>query len=92
MPVRTVLFHGDMEHLRSGSAINISALCKNLLPPMLPGDPCNDPRLDGREVDNIKAASGFRHKGGADKLGQYQRNGGIEHFHGARVAAADQGS
>ena len=46
--------------------------------------------IDGREVCHIKAAAGFRHKGGADKLGQYQRYGVIEHFHGVRIAAADQ--
>ena len=57
---------------------------------MLPSDPCDDPRLDGGEVCHIKAAAGFRHKGGADKLGQYQRYGVIEHFHGVRIAAADQ--
>ena len=90
MPVHAVLFHGDMEHLRSGSAVNVAALCKNLLPPMFPSDPCDDPRLDGGEVCHIKTAAGFRHKGGADKLGQYQRYGVIEHFHGVRIAAADQ--
>ena len=59
---------------------------------MLPGDPCDDPRLNGGEVCYIKAAAGFRHKGGADQFGQHQRNGVIEHFHGIRIAAADQGS
>ena len=90
MPVHAVLFYGDMEHLRSGSAVNVAALCKNLLPPMLPGDPCDDPRLDGGEVCHIKATAGFRYKSGADKLGQYQRYGVIEHFHSIRIAAADQ--
>ena len=90
MPVHTVLFHGDMEHLRSGSAVNVATVCKNILPPMLSGDPRDDSRLDGGEVCHIKAASGFRHKGGSDKLGQYQRHGVIEHFHGVRIATADQ--
>ena len=90
MSVHAVLFHGDMEHLRSGSAVNVAALCKNFLPPMLSGDPRNDPCLDGREVCHIKSAAGFRHKSSADKLGQHQRHGVIEHFHGIRIAAADQ--
>ena len=90
MSVHAVLFYGDMEHLRSGSAVNVAALCKNLLPPMFPSDPCDDPRLDGGEVCHIKTAAGFRHKSGADKLGQYQRHGVIEHFHGIRIAAANQ--
>ena len=57
---------------------------------MLSGDPCDDPCLDGREVCHIKSAAGFRHKSSADKLGQHQRHGVIEHFHGIRIAAADQ--
>ena len=57
---------------------------------MLSGDPRDDSRLDGGEVCHIKTAAGFRHKGGADKLGQYQRYGVIEHFHGVRIATADQ--
>ena len=92
MPVHAVLFHGDMEHLRSRLAVDVTTRSEQIHAPGFSRIPGDDPRLDGGEVCHIKAAAGFRHKRSADKFGQYQRHGVIEHFHGVRIAAAHQGS
>ena len=85
-----MLDHGDMEHLAGGSAVDVSALGEHFLPPLLSGDPGDDPRFDGRKVRHKEAASRFRNKGGANKFGEHQRDGVVEQLHGVKAPVPHQ--
>ena len=65
---------GNAKHLRGGSAINISALCESIQPPLLPGEPRQHPCLDCGKVCHDKPASGLWHKGCPDQFRQHFRN------------------
>ena len=67
--VDAVLFHRNAEHLRCRRAVDVLALGKDLLPPSLPGKPCNDPGFNGREVGNDEFPAVLRDKCCADQLG-----------------------
>ena len=66
--VLAVLLHGDVEHGAGRRAVDVAAVGKHLLPPLLSGDPCDDPRLNSSEVSHEEAASRLRHEGCADQL------------------------
>ena len=85
-----MLDHGDMEHLAGGSAVDVSALGEHFLPPLLSGDPGDDPRFDGRKVRYEEAASRLGDKGGADQFGEHQRDGVIEQLHGVKASVPHQ--
>ena len=64
-----VLFHGNLEHLAGAGAVNVTTLCKDLLPPSFVCKPCDNPRFDGRKVRNQKLRTFTWDKGRADELG-----------------------
>ena len=88
MGVLAMLFHRHMEHLGGRGTVNVPALGKNLLTPLLPSEPSNDTRLDCGEVGHDELSAVLRHKGGADKLGQSVRYILVEHLHGVEVPRA----
>ena len=85
-----MLDHGDVEHLAGGSAVDIPALGEHLLPPLLSGNPGDDPRFDSRKVRHKEAASRFGDEGGADQLGEHQRDGVVEQLHGVKAPVPHQ--
>ena len=90
MAVDAVFDHGDMEHLAGGSAVDVTTLGEYFLPPLLAGKPCNHPGFNRGEVCHKEAASRFRNKGGADQLGEHQRDGVIEQLHGVKAPIPHQ--
>ena len=90
MAVNAVFDHGDMEHLAGRSAVDVTALGEHLLPPLLSGDPGDDPRFDGRKVRHEEAASRLGDKGGANQFGKHQRDGIVEQLHGVKAPVPHQ--
>ena len=88
MAVFSMFYHVAVEHTGCGSTVNVPALGEHLLPPLLSGEPGNDPGLDCGEVGHDELPTVLRHKGGADELGQGVRHILIEHLHGGEVAGA----
>ena len=88
MGVPAMLFHRHMEHLGGRCAVDVAALGKPLLPPLLPGEPGDDPCLDCGEVGHDELPAVLRHKSGADELGQGVRHILVEYLHGGEVAGA----
>ena len=68
MTVDTMFFHRNMEHLGGGGAVDVAAPGEHLLPPLLPGDPGDDPCLDCGEVGHEEPAPRPGDKGGADQF------------------------
>ena len=83
--VDAMLDHGDMEHLAGRSAVDIPALGEHILPPLLPGNPGDDPRFDGRKIRHEEAAPRLGDEGGADQLREHQRDGVVEQLQGVKV-------
>ena len=48
--VDAVLLDRHAEHLRRRRTIDVSAVLKNVETPLFPGEPCDNSRLNGREV------------------------------------------
>ena len=90
MAVDPMFDHGDMEHLAGRSAVDVTALGEYLLPPLLPSDPGDDPRFDGRKVRHEEAASRLGDKGGADQFGEHQRDRIVEQLHGVKAPVPHQ--
>ena len=92
MGIASVLFHGDLEHLACGSAVDVASCGKDLLTPLLSGNPGYDAGFDGGKVGNIESASGFRNERRADKFGQDEGNGIVQHRNGVKPPVLDKRS
>ena len=79
-----------MEHLAGRSAVDVTTLGEYFLPPLLPGDPGDDPRFDGRKVRHEEAAPRLGDEGGADQLREHQRDGVVEQLQGVKVPIPHQ--
>lgn len=77
-----MFFDRHMEHLAGRCTIDIATSGKYLLPPLLPGNPGNDPGLDGRKVCDEETVTGLGNECRADQLGKNHRDGVIEKLDG----------
>ena len=85
-----MLLHRDLEHLTGRGAVDVTAICKDLLTPDLTGKPRQHSGFDGREVRHDELAAFLRHKGCPDQLRERVRHILVEHLHRVEVTGADQ--
>ena len=90
MPVDTMLFHRNLEHLAGTHAVNITAFGKQILTPLLSCKPCNHSGLNGRKVSYIKELTFRWHKGSPDELRQGIRHIVIEHGERFIITGSDE--
>lgn len=92
MTIDTVLFHGHFKHLTGRCAVNVAAVCKDILPPLFPGKPSQHSGLNGRKIRNNEFVTGFGDKGGADQLGQRIRHIFVQHLYGLKISVSNKGT
>lgn len=88
--VDAMFLHRDLEHLTGRGAVDVTAVCEDLLTPDLTGKPCQHSGLDGREVCHDELAVFLRHECRPDQLRECVRHILIEHLHRVEVTGADQ--
>ena len=73
-----MLLDRHVEHLGSAGAVDVAAVGKHFLAPLLPGQPGDDPGLDGAEVGHDKPVSGGGDKSRPDQLREDVRHVAVD--------------
>lgn len=90
MTIDTMFFNGDMEHLACAGTIDVTAISKNIKPPLFSGQPCNYTGFDCRKVCNDEFAALVRDECCTNQLGKDIWHRIIQKLHGVIGTAPDK--